>query len=80
MLNILLSNTDEYVWYIKDTICLKITAIQEIFNNTGQLAYLYELSVCFIHLAENAGGIPHKFLYCIHVIEGHKKNIFRTRA
>lgn len=44
------------------------------------LLYLYELFVCLINLAENAWGVLHKILDGIHMVEGHKEDIFGPRA
>lgn len=43
-------------------------------------SYLYELSVCLINLAEDAGSVFHKVLDCIHVVEGHQEDVFRSQT
>lgn len=47
---------------------------------TQRPCYLYELLVCFIHLAEDAGSVFHKVPDGIHMVEGHKKDVFRART
>lgn len=39
------------------------------------MSYLYELLVCLVNLAENAGSVFHKVFDRIHVVERDKQDV-----
>lgn len=39
------------------------------------VTHLYELAICLIHLAKDAGRVPNKVFDGVHVVEGDEQNV-----